>query len=81
MVSILEVCGGLCNPSYRDGGILGWLVNREPPKGSKWPAEGPHYTWPSEVLRNICSVPGREAKSLMGYPFPSFRKGSIQTQQ
>ena len=20
------------------------LVDREPPKGSKWPAEGPHYT-------------------------------------
>ena len=21
--------------------------DREPPKGSKWPAEGPHYTWGS----------------------------------
>ena len=39
------VRGGLCNPSYWDGGIWGWLVDREPPKGSKWPAEGPHYTW------------------------------------
>ena len=22
-----------CNPSYWDGGISGWLVEREPPKG------------------------------------------------
>ena len=22
-------------------------MDREPPKGSKWPAEGPHYTWGS----------------------------------
>ena len=41
------VRGGLCNPSYWDGGIWGWLVDREPPKGSKWPAEGPHNTWGS----------------------------------
>ena len=27
------------------------------------------------------SVPGREAKSLMGYPLPSFGKVSIQTKQ
>ena len=39
------VRGRLCDPSYWNGGIWGWLVNREPPKGSKWPAEGLHYTW------------------------------------
>ena len=33
-----------CNPSYWHGGILVWLVDRELPKGSKWPAEGLHYT-------------------------------------
>ena len=38
-------CGGLCNPSYWDGWILGLLVDREPPKGLKWLAEDPHYTW------------------------------------
>ena len=27
------------------------------------------------------SCPGREAKSLMGYPLPSFGKASIQTKQ
>ena len=43
----LGVRGGLCNPSYWDGGIWGWLVDRKPLKGSKWPAEGPHYTWGS----------------------------------
>ena len=43
-VVALGVHGGLCNPSYWDGGILGWLVDREPPNGSKWPAEGAHYT-------------------------------------
>ena len=41
------VCGGLCNPSYWDGGIWGWPLNIEPPKGLKWPVEGPHYTWGS----------------------------------
>ena len=30
---------------------------------------------------NVWSVPGREAKSLMGYPFPSFWKASILTKQ
>ena len=115
----------LCNPSYWDGGIWGWHVEREPPKGSKWPAEGLHYTWgstrggahtrvppgadwipiclgprgclvtsqapgshlgscgvkidPAKGSRNVCSVPGYEAKSLMGYPLPSFGKASIQT--
>ena len=29
--------------------------------------------------KNVCSVAGPEAKSLMGYPLPSFRKASIQT--
>ena len=33
--TILGVRGGLCNPSYWDGDISGWLVNREPPKGLK----------------------------------------------
>ena len=40
MFMLLGVRGGLCNPSYWDGGIRGWLVDREPPKGSKWPTEG-----------------------------------------
>ena len=99
-------------------------MDREPPKGSKWPAEGPHYTWgstkgsahtrvppgadwipiclglrgclvlsqapgsisgsrgvridPALGSRNVCSVPGSEAKFLMGYPLPSFGKASIQ---
>ena len=52
--TILGVRGGLCNPSYWDGGIWGWLVDREPPKGSKWLAEGPHYT----VEWSDTSVPG-----------------------
>ena len=43
----MVVRGRLCNPSYKAGGILGWLVDREPPKGSKWPAGGLHYTWGS----------------------------------
>ena len=33
----------------------------------------------SQGIRNVCAVPGREAKSLMGYPLPSFEKVSIQT--
>ena len=32
-------------------------------------------------IYGICSVPRREAKSLMGYPLPSFGKVSIQTIQ
>ena len=43
----LGVYGWLCNASYLDNGILGWLVDREPPKGLKWPAKSPHYTWGS----------------------------------
>ena len=124
---LLGVRGRFCNPSYWDGGIWGWLVDRKPPKGSNWPAEGPHYNWgltrggahtrlppgvdwipiclgplgclvSSQVLgsipgscdvridlaygsRNVCFGPGSEAKSLMGYPLPSFRKASIQTKQ
>ena len=31
--------------------------------------------------RNVCSVPICEAKSLMGYPLPSFRKAPIQSKQ
>ena len=31
--------------------------------------------------RNVCSVPGHEAKFLMGYPLLSFLKESIQTTQ
>ena len=37
-------------------------------------------TRPREV-GNVCFVPGREAKSLMGYLLPSFGKASIQTKQ
>ena len=43
----LGVCSRLCNPSYWDVGILEWLVDREPPEGSRWPSEGLHYTWGS----------------------------------
>ena len=48
---------GLCNPSYWDGGIWFWLVHREPYKGSKWPAEGLHYTWGSTRGRQCPRVP------------------------
>ena len=34
---------------------------------------------PAYGSRDVCSVPGREAKSLMGYPLPSFGEASIQT--
>ena len=42
MISGVRV--GLCKSSYWEGGIRGWLMDRKPPKGSKWPTEGPHYT-------------------------------------
>ena len=42
-----EVSGRFCNPCYLDSGILGRDVDREFPKGSKWPADGPHFTWGS----------------------------------
>ena len=51
------VRSGLCNPSYWDGGILGWLMDREPPKGSKWPAKGLHYTWGSTRGGALTQVP------------------------
>ena len=28
-------------------GMVEWLVDKEPAKGSKWLAEVPHYTWGS----------------------------------
>ena len=34
---------------------------------------------PAWGSRNVCSVPGREVKSLMGYPLPFYGKASIQT--
>ena len=35
----LGVPGGLCNPSYWDGGILGWLENGSPPRRLLGPLE------------------------------------------
>ena len=37
-------------------------------------------TWPREVVMFVLLQKG-EAKSLMGYPLPSFGKASIQTKQ
>jgi len=37
-----------------NGGILGWFVDREPPKGLKWPVEGLNYTWGS-TLGSVCT--------------------------
>ena len=36
------VCGGLCNPSYWDGGIWGWLEDGSPPWRLLGPLERPH---------------------------------------
>ena len=36
--------GGCCNPSYWEDRIGGWPLCRRSAKGSKWLAEGPHYT-------------------------------------
>ena len=46
--------GGCCNPSYWEDRIGGWPLCRRSAKGSKWLAEGPHYT----VEWSDTSVPG-----------------------
>ena len=33
-------------------------MDREPPKGSKWPAEGLHYTWGSTRVTVQSNLPG-----------------------
>ena len=37
-----EVHGGLCNPSYKGGGILEWLEDRSPPWRLLGPLERPY---------------------------------------
>ena len=46
--------GGCCNPSYWEDRIGGWPLCRRSAKGSKWLAEGSHYT----VEWSDTSVPG-----------------------
>ena len=38
------VHGGLCNPSYWDGGVAGWLEDGSPPWRLLGPLEQPHLS-------------------------------------
>ena len=44
MFNVSGIRGGCCNPSYWEDRIGGWPLCRRSAKGSKWLAEGPHYT-------------------------------------
>ena len=56
-----------------------WLLGVEPGVGFDFHSCGVRID--QEGSRNVCSVPGREAKSLVGYPLPSFGRSSIKTKQ
>ena len=54
LAKLSGIRGGCCNPSYWEDRIGGWPLCRRSAKGSKWLAEGPHYT----VEWSDTSVPG-----------------------